>query len=207
MTDPLLDYYQRELAYIRQLGGEFAQKYPMIAGRMRLGADRIDDPLVGRLIESCAFMNARIRQKIDDDFPEIAEAMLGVLHPHYLSPIPSMAIVEFLPDPAQGKQTVGYTIPAGFVIETDPRLEILDGEPCRFRTCYPTTLWPLRIRQAGLHPRPFPAPARERSSSSSWVLHIALECLDCIRFGYSCSASGFMSSSSTRPSSSTSSRS
>ncbi len=178
MSDALLDYYQRELAFIRQLGTEFAKQYPKIAGRIRLGPDRMDDPLVGRLMESCALMNARIRQKLDDDFPEIAEAMLGVLYPHYLAPIPSMAIVQFLPDPAQGKQTVGYTIPRGFVVETDPELEILDGEPCRFRTCYPTTLWPLRIRQAGLHSRPFPAPAGERSSEASWVLHIGLECLD-----------------------------
>jgi len=87
MSDALLDYYQRELAFIRQLGTEFAKQYPKIAGRIRLGPDRMDDPLVGRLMESCALMNARIRQKLDDDFPEIAEAMLGVLYPHYLAPI------------------------------------------------------------------------------------------------------------------------
>ena len=178
MSDALLDYYQRELAFIRQLGTEFAQQYPKIAGRIRLGPDQIDDPLVGRLVESCALMNARIRQKLDDDFPEIAEAMLGVLYPHYLAPIPSMAIVQFVPDPAQGKQTVGYTIPRGFVVESVPQVETQDGEPCRFRTCYPTTLWPLRIRQAGLHRRPFPAPAGDRSSQASWVLHIGIECLD-----------------------------
>jgi type VI secretion system protein ImpG len=183
VSDALLDYYQRELAFIRQLGTEFAQQYPKIAGRIRLGPDRMDDPLVGRLIESCALMNARIRQKLDDDFPEIAEAMLGVLYPHYLAPIPSMAIVRFKPDPAQGKQTVGYTIPRDFVIETVPQLEIQDGEPCRFRTCYPTTLWPLDIDHAGLHPRPFPpppfpAPTGERSSEASFVLHIRLKCLD-----------------------------
>jgi type VI secretion system protein ImpG len=178
VSDSLLDYYQRELAFIRQLGTEFSQQYPKIAGRIRLGPDRADDPLVGRLVESCALLNARIRQKLDDDFPEIAASMLGVLYPHYLAPIPSMAIVQFLPDPAQGKQTVGYTIPSEFVIETDPRLASLDAEPCRFRTCYPTTLWPLRVNQAGLHRRPFPAPTGERTAEASWVLHIALECLD-----------------------------
>lgn len=59
MSDALLDYYQRELAFIRQLGTEFAQQYPKIAGRIRLGPDRIDDPLVARLVESCALMNSR----------------------------------------------------------------------------------------------------------------------------------------------------
>jgi len=67
MSDALLDYYQRELAFIRQLGTEFAKQYPKIAGRIRLGPDRMDDPLVGRLMESCALMNARIRQKLDDE--------------------------------------------------------------------------------------------------------------------------------------------
>jgi type VI secretion system protein ImpG len=178
VSDALLDYYQRELAFIRQLGTEFAHQHSKIAGRIRLGPDRIDDPLVGRLVESCALMNARIRQKLDDDFPEIAEAMLGVLYPHYLAPIPSMAIVEFVPDPEQGKQTVAQTIEPGTMVETDPQLEMLEGEPCRFRTCYPTELLPLSIGHAGLHPRPFPAPAGERSSEASWVLHLRLECLD-----------------------------
>ena len=56
---------------------------------------RVEDPHVARLIESAAFLNARIRHKLEYDFPELTDALLGVLYPHYLAPIPSMAIVQF----------------------------------------------------------------------------------------------------------------
>jgi len=44
MDDTLLQYYERELTFIRELGAEFAKKYPKIAGRLLLEADKCDDP-------------------------------------------------------------------------------------------------------------------------------------------------------------------
>jgi type VI secretion system protein ImpG len=99
VSDDLLPYYQRELAFIRRLGDEFARANPKIAGRLRIAPDAIEDPHVGRLIEAFALLNARIRRKLDDDFPELTQAMLGVLYPHYLAPIPSMAVVQFVGRP------------------------------------------------------------------------------------------------------------
>ena len=52
MTDQLLPYYNRELAFIRRLGAEFAEAHPTIAGRLQLGADTVEDPHVERIIES-----------------------------------------------------------------------------------------------------------------------------------------------------------
>ena len=46
-----------------------------------------------------------------------------------------MAVVQFVLDRGQGDLTAGYTIPRDAMLETEP----IDGEPCRFRTCYPTT--------------------------------------------------------------------
>src|SRR5688572_3167483 len=111
MSDELLPYYNRELSYIRRLGAEFADTHPKIAGRLRLGRETTDDPHVARLIEAFAFLNARIRHKLDDDFPEITDAMLGVLYPHYLAPIPSAAIAQFVLDRSEGELTTGYAIP------------------------------------------------------------------------------------------------
>src|SRR5258708_20992686 len=151
MSDDLLTYYNRELSMIRRLGAEFAAAHPKIAGRLRLGPDTTEDPHVSRLIEAFAYLNARIRHKLDDEFPEIAEGILGVLYPHYLAPIPSTAIVQFHLDPAETDLAQGYTIPKNTSLETAPVQDI----PCRFRTCYPVTLWPVRVERASLTQPPF----------------------------------------------------
>ena len=64
--DDLLTYYNRELLNLRQMGQEFAERLPRIAGRLRLSGDAIDDPHVSRLIEAVAFLNARVERRLDD---------------------------------------------------------------------------------------------------------------------------------------------
>ena len=59
--DELLPYYQRELSYLRRAGAEFAGKYPKIGQRLELGLDESPDPHVERLIESFAFLAARLQ--------------------------------------------------------------------------------------------------------------------------------------------------
>jgi type VI secretion system protein ImpG len=169
MSDPLLEHYQRELAYVRRLGAEFAQAYPKVAGNLRIGPDSVEDPHVSRLVEAFAFLNARVRQKLDDDFPELSEAMLSVLYPHYLSPIPSLAVVQF---EAKPDLAVAQVIQRGEMIETEP----IEGEPCRFRTCYPTTVWPIRIEDVKLAGRPLGGPAATRVPGAQSSLRIALGC-------------------------------
>ncbi|MFO0948999.1 MAG: type VI secretion system baseplate subunit TssF [Planctomycetota bacterium] len=171
MSDELLPYYNRELAFIRNLGAKFAQAYPKIAGRLRLGPETTEDPHVARMIESFAYLNARIRHKLDDDFPELTDALLGVIYPHYQRPIPSMSVVEFVLDPEQGELTSGYKIPRDVSLET----EGVHGEPCRFQACYPVTLWPLTIRAANLVRPPFVAPKTPFASNAKAMLRIVLE--------------------------------
>lgn len=144
MRDDLLGYYERELIFLRQMGAEFAEKYPKIAARLLLEADRCEDPHVERLIEAFAFLAARVRLKVDDEFPEITESFLNVLYPHYLAPIPSMAIVQF--SAKEGTLTTGYTVPRGTGLYSRPIKET----PCRFRTGYPITLWPIEVKSAAL---------------------------------------------------------
>lgn len=141
MRDDLLLYYERELTFLRQMGAEFAEKYPKIAGRLILDPNEGRDPHVERMLEAFAFLAARVHLKIDDEFPEITEALLTVLYPHYLRPIPSMCTVEFDLDPAQGNLTTGLPIPKGAVLYSPP----VNGIPCKYRTCYDTLLWPLRL--------------------------------------------------------------
>ena len=172
MSEELLPYYQRELAFIRTLGAEFAQKHPKIAGRLRLGAEGTQDPHVERMIEAFAYLNARTRFKLDDDFPELTHALLDVLYPHMLAPTPSMAIARMTLDRAQAELTSGYHQPVGTPIETDP----IDGEPCRFQTCYPVTLWPLDVTSASLDGPPFQAPHTPFTSKTNAIIRLQLSC-------------------------------
>ncbi len=144
MRDELLEYYESELSFLRQMGAEFAEKYPKVAARLALGPNISEDPHVERLIESFAFLAARVHLKVDDDFPEITESLLSVLYPHYIRPIPSMSVVEFAVDPAQGKLTTALEIARNAVLYSKP----VEGVPCKFRTCYDTTVVPIRVSQA-----------------------------------------------------------
>src|ERR1700745_3285021 len=138
MSDSLLPYYNRELDALRRLSGEFADTNPKVAGRLRLAPDTVDDPHVERLLEGVAFLSARTQQRLDDEFPELSDALLGVLYPHYLAPVPSAAIAQFHPQP---DLALPVSLAAGVPLESEP----VRGETCRFRTAWPLRLWPIEI--------------------------------------------------------------
>lgn len=142
MRDDLLDYYERELSYLRRSGTQFAKEYPKVASRLQLEPNKCDDPHVERVLEGFAFLAARVHLKIDDDFSEVSEALLSMVAPHYIRPLPSMSLVEFQLDADQGKLTSRLDIPRGTVLHSRP----IRGVPCTFRTCYDTALWPLDIK-------------------------------------------------------------
>lgn len=144
-TEELLEYYKRELTYLRKMGVEFSQLYPKVAGRLELGMDQCPDPHIERLIEAFAFLAGRIQYNLESEFPRISAALLGTLYPHFLSPVPSMSIARFQVDPDQGKLTSGHLIPK----ETPLFARTEQEDLCRFRTCYPVTLWPLDLTYAG----------------------------------------------------------
>src|SRR5262249_34735290 len=106
----LFPYYERELVFIRQLAQEFAKQYPAAAGRLLLEPNRSIDPHVERLIESFALLAGRVHHKLDDEFPELTDALLSVLYPHYLAPVPSMAVTQFELDPARSELPQGFRI-------------------------------------------------------------------------------------------------
>jgi type VI secretion system protein ImpG len=151
MSDDLLSYYNRELSYLRKLGAEFAQQHPKVAGRLRMSGDVVEDPHVSRLLEGAAFLNARIRYKLDDEFPELTNGLLGHLYPHYLAPIPSMAITQFKPAP---DLIESRTVARGAEMLSEP----VSGERCRFRTTQAVQVLPLEITGAALSGRPLIGP-------------------------------------------------
>src|SRR5262249_54681673 len=144
--------YERELTFIRQLSQEFARKYPGAAGRLLLEPNRSNDPHVERLIESFALLAGRIHHKLDDEFPELTASLLGVLYPHFLAPVPSMSILQFVLDYDRAQ------LPDGFLIDKGSRLSAqpLGDVSCKFRTGYPVTLWPIELTGARVLAPPFP---------------------------------------------------
>lgn len=155
MRDKFESLYERELFAIRQLAAEFARERPKIADRLLLSRDTGEsiDPHVERLVQAFSFLTARIRLKIEDDFPELTDALLGVLYPHYLAPIPSVGIAEFTLDPARGPAEAGYLVPPHTPMSSRP----VGGVRCRFRTAYPVKLWPISVESARYVTAPFPA--------------------------------------------------
>lgn len=177
MSNALLPYYERELVFIRQLAQEFAKQYPAAASRLQLEPNRSTDPHVERLIEAFALLAGRIHHKLDDEFPELTDALLGVLYPHYLAPQPSMALVQLDLDPARAD------LPNGFVIERHSQLRTqpIDDLPCKFRTAYPVTLWPVEVTAARLQPPPFP-PGYSPPPKTAALLRLELACHGDMRF-------------------------
>src|SRR5439155_4343211 len=119
-TNDLHEFYEGELYFIRRLYTEFAQRYPATAGRLLLEPNRSKDPHVERLIEAFALLTARVQLKLHDEFPELTDALLSVLYPHYLAPVPSMAVAQFDPDPLQPPPPTGHLIPVGSPLLTQP---------------------------------------------------------------------------------------
>jgi type VI secretion system protein ImpG len=177
VRDELLFHYSQELTYLRYLGAEFANKYPKVAGRLLLEAGKCDDPHVERLLEGFAFLAARIYTKIDDEFPEIVESLLSILYPYYLRPIPSVSVVQFHLDPEQGKLMTGLPVPKGSLLYSAP----VAGTPCKFRTCYDTTLWPVEVKSADWRtPDKIQPPAPVGGAAA--VIRLQLECFQDVRF-------------------------
>lgn len=147
--------YENELAAIRHMAKDFAREHPGVAGRLILSEETglSQDPHVERMIEAFAYLTARLQVKLKDEFPELVDALLGMLYPHYLAPIPSMAVAQLHLDAAQASLTTGAAIQRG----TDLFSREIGGQPCRFRTTAPVTLWPVQVTRARYQSSPFGA--------------------------------------------------
>jgi type VI secretion system protein ImpG len=134
-------YYQDELRYLKEVGPDFARANPEIARHL---SDRGSDPDVERLLEGVAFLCGRIREKLDDELPELTANMMSLLWPHYLRPIPSMTLLEMLPD-IEAMQAP-LRVAAGAEFASVP----VEGTRCRYRSCWPVTLRPLAVEAVRL---------------------------------------------------------
>ena len=112
MDPRLLEYYNQELQFIKEMGGEFAAENPKIAARLGMSGIECSDPYIERLIESFAFLAARVQLRLDAEFPRFTQNLLQVVYPDYLCPVPSAAIVQ---------------VPAAFIDTVLPLIEHTAG--------------------------------------------------------------------------------
>ncbi|MDP9913370.1 type VI secretion system protein ImpG [Variovorax boronicumulans] len=182
MDAKLLDYYNRELTYMHELGAEFAQRYPKIAGRLGMRGIEVSDPYVERLLEGFSFLTARIQLKMDAEFPRFSQRLLEVVYPNFLAPLPAMAVVQIDGNLNEGSLKAGYELPRHTLL----RGRMIKGEQtaCEFRTGHAVTLWPIKIAEASLGPVPaeiahaLPMAARQAKSA----ITIKLEAVGGARF-------------------------
>jgi len=150
-------YYDEELDYIRNLAREFGSTHHEAAHLVEPG----QDPDVERLLEGFAFLAAQVRQTLDDDFPELTEGMFSMLWPHYLRPVPSLAIEQFRPRAGALRQTL--RVPHGAQVVTE---ESSSDARFRYRTCWDVEIQPLELDSAAIE--------TTRRGETSLVLQFAL---------------------------------
>lgn len=143
MDPRLLDYYNRELQFVREMGAEFAQAYPRIAARLGIEGLECADPYVERLLEGFAFLTARVQLKLDARHPDFTQHLLELIYPHFLCPMPACAIVEIAPDMKEASLQAGHLVKRGTSLRTP--LGKGDRTACEFRTAHAVTLWPISV--------------------------------------------------------------
>lgn len=150
------DYYEQELVYLRELGAEFARRYPRLAPHLGSAAA---DPDVERLLEGFAFLTARVREQLDQGNAHVAEQLAEIFAPHLLRPVPASAIVQFHPVPGQLRSR--YRLGRGLELGTRP----VNGVHGRFRTCMDVELVPASITAVRM----------DDSRTYERTLHVGLE--------------------------------
>jgi type VI secretion system protein ImpG len=147
MDPRLRQRYEDELGHLQEMGAEFAREFPKIAARLGMRNLEVDDPYVERLIESVAFLAARVQLKLDAEFPRFTQGLLEIVYPHYLAPTPSMLVAQLHPDKNEPTLAGGTRIvPRGTTLYSLVGPE--DATACEFRTAHDVTLLPIEIASA-----------------------------------------------------------
>ncbi|MFT6423974.1 MAG: type VI secretion system protein ImpG [Celeribacter sp.] len=146
MDTRLLKHYESELAYLREMGAEFANSYPKIASRLGMDGVEVLDPYVERLLEGSAFLSARVQLELEMQYPAFTSHLLEIVYPHYLAPTPAMMIAQLSPDMENANLVNGAVLPRHTQLRS--RLSESAQSACVFRTSTDLTLWPVEIIEA-----------------------------------------------------------
>ncbi len=130
--------FQDELNYLREVGKEFAKLNPKLSKYL---SESSSDPDVERLLEGFAFLTSKVREKIEDELPELTHSMMELLWPNFLRPFPSTTMVKFTPN--DRAITERKVIAAGTSLRSRP----IEGVACQFRTTSDCIVYPLNLAE------------------------------------------------------------
>jgi len=134
-------FFQDALNYLRQAGAVFARAHPKLAPHLGGGGD---DPDVERLLEGFAYLSGRVQENMAHESVEFNHAMISVLWPNFLRPLPSATLMCL--KPKAGMIQGCKIVPAGTVVSS----RLIDGINCPFRTTSDCTIYPLELRNSEL---------------------------------------------------------
>ncbi|HKU00971.1 MAG TPA: type VI secretion system baseplate subunit TssF [Paraburkholderia sp.] len=110
--NPFPRYFDAEMRYLREAGREFSHDHPDAARRLGMQYGQEDDQ-VRAVHEDFSMLAARLRGKLDDGMPELADGPIDDLFGHMARAIPSLSIIECTPLNRRELKTA--QIPAGAV--------------------------------------------------------------------------------------------
>jgi type VI secretion system protein ImpG len=141
MDQALIQYYLKELAQLEDDCAEFSVAHPQVAGRLTLGNTGASDPMVKQLIESLAFIAARLKRHMDGLSGEIIYTLLQLICPHLIRPLPCMGVVRFMPA-SPGLDILPTAVVRGALLNVAPRI---DGQ-CLMTAPAGANLWPFTLK-------------------------------------------------------------
>jgi type VI secretion system protein ImpG len=145
MQDRLITLFEEELTHLSRMADEFKIRHPEVADRLSLGTDP-PDPYVQQLRDGFAYLTARVQLKLEAEFPRLIESLVQTVYPHYLAPLPSMAIVSVEPEWDNEQLATGPVIKAGSSLSAV--LSPGDLVRCTYTTAHDLQVLPIRLTEA-----------------------------------------------------------
>lgn len=147
MSDPLLRYYEQELALVKRSLGQFGQNYPGHAQGLEIHQGQIEDPSLARLLDGTAMLNANIVKRLSEQLPEVVEGLLDVLYPSYMQTVPSVAYLKL---DSEADTSEATTVPKGTQFTG-----VSQGTECIFSTVDELKITPYVIQDISALSAPF----------------------------------------------------
>ncbi|WP_392565270.1 type VI secretion system baseplate subunit TssF [Utexia brackfieldae] len=138
----LKDYFRDELNYLRALAKAHSKQNSLFQDFLTAFDNEGD---IEFLFENFAFLMAKLRQQVDDAFPQITQNLLSRVWPTPIRPLPSTAILKFCPKSADIHQ-----ISAGSTVKS----QAIAGEYALFRTVREIAVIPLEVKSCHLQNSP-----------------------------------------------------
>ena len=156
MDERLIRLFEEELRHLRETAVEFAKAFPETAKHLdpqsRPFEGTVSDPYVERLLEGAAFIGARVRLKLDAQFPQFTQGLIETLYPDFLAPVPSMAVFRLEPDPDLPPPPEGLVLGRQTCIQGQSTIGQRAGTrepvPCEFRLAHELRLLPVELTEA-----------------------------------------------------------